>query len=257
MTRRRLSGAIAALWLAIAPAATSAQTLIPPPGASGGGAGTVTSITCSGGLSGGAITTSGTCTLSAPVSVANGGTGQASLAAAGLPVLLATVTTAASQSSVTISFISGSYTDLEIRVFGSSAGSVANDPLFIQFNGDTGSNYDWYQAIITNGSGSASITTSGGAYATTSGLAGYLNGQSATVRAGVSIASILGYSGVTFAKVARWSATGIGGGTNSGAFDYNGTTNWRTTNAAITSIKLFLSTGPFTNGTVVRVYGLP
>jgi hypothetical protein len=229
---KRFLAPLAALWLACAPALAAAQTLSAP------------SVPAAGAITG-------------VIAQANGGTGQSSLAAAGLPVLLATVITAGAQSSVTISSISGSYTDLEIRVFGSSAGAVANDAMFVQFNADTGSNYDWYQAIVTNGAGSASITTSGGSYATTSGLAGYLNGQSATVKAGISIANILGYSGTTFAKVARWTATGVGSGANSGAFDYNGTTNWRTSNAAITSIKLFLSTGPFSNGTVVRVYGLP
>lgn len=47
----------------------------------GGGGGTVTSITAGTGLSGGTITTSGTISLSTPVSVAHGGTGDATLTA--------------------------------------------------------------------------------------------------------------------------------------------------------------------------------
>jgi hypothetical protein len=43
-----------------------------------GGSGTVTSVTCGSGLSGGMFTTSGTCAISAPVSVANGGTNATS-----------------------------------------------------------------------------------------------------------------------------------------------------------------------------------
>jgi hypothetical protein len=42
----------------------------------GGGAGTVTQVVCGTGLTGGTITASGTCALSVPVSVANGGTGD-------------------------------------------------------------------------------------------------------------------------------------------------------------------------------------
>lgn len=42
---------------------------------SGAGTGTVTSVTCGTGLTGGTITTSGTCALSTPVSTSNGGTG--------------------------------------------------------------------------------------------------------------------------------------------------------------------------------------
>ena len=56
---------------------------------SGGGGGTVTSVNGSGGstgltLTGGAITTSGTLTLGGTLAVASGGTGQTSLAAAGI-----------------------------------------------------------------------------------------------------------------------------------------------------------------------------
>ena len=45
------------------------------PPSSGPGSGTVTSVTCGNGLSGGTITASGTCGISAPVSNANGGFG--------------------------------------------------------------------------------------------------------------------------------------------------------------------------------------
>lgn len=66
---RRLLGVLAALAFGVA---AQAQTI--QPGGSGAGTGSVTSVTCGTGLSGGAITTTGTCAISAPVSVANGGT---------------------------------------------------------------------------------------------------------------------------------------------------------------------------------------
>jgi hypothetical protein len=52
----------------------------------GSGTGTVTSIAAGTGLTGGTITTSGTIALSTPVSVANGGTGAATLTAHGVLV---------------------------------------------------------------------------------------------------------------------------------------------------------------------------
>jgi len=55
----------------------SAWTFVPQ--AAGAGSGTVTSVTCGSGLSGGTFTVSGTCAISAPVSVPNGGSGATTL----------------------------------------------------------------------------------------------------------------------------------------------------------------------------------
>ena len=84
-------------WKCLAPG-TSGQVLqtqgpnLNPQWAGSGGIGTVTSITAGTGLSGGAITTSGTIALLNPVAVNLGGTGAATLAAHG--VLLGNGTTA-------------------------------------------------------------------------------------------------------------------------------------------------------------------
>jgi hypothetical protein len=67
---RSLLAAMAALLIA-SPAL--AQTVMAMAPAAGGGSGTVTSITCNGGLSGGTITTSGTCAVVGPITnTANG-----------------------------------------------------------------------------------------------------------------------------------------------------------------------------------------
>lgn len=71
-------------WTALAPGAAG-QALLSggaaanPYWANTSGTGTVTSITAGSGLSGGTITGSGTISISAPISVANGGTGNTSL----------------------------------------------------------------------------------------------------------------------------------------------------------------------------------
>lgn len=70
---RRLAGLLAGLALT---GPLDAQTLIPAPAASG-----VTAVTCGTGLSGGTITTSGTCALSTPVAASSGGSGAANTGA--------------------------------------------------------------------------------------------------------------------------------------------------------------------------------
>lgn len=76
----------------------------------GAGSGTVTSVTCGTGLSGGTITTTGTCALSTPVAVANGGTGTAS------PSLIA-----GSGAAVT-----GTWPNQTISLTGSGSGTVTS-----------------------------------------------------------------------------------------------------------------------------------
>jgi len=63
---------------------------------SGAGTGTVTSITCGTGLTGGTVTTTGTCALSSPVAVANGGTALASGTSGGVLGFTGTGTIASS-----------------------------------------------------------------------------------------------------------------------------------------------------------------
>lgn len=77
------------LWSALNPGSSGQvlQTLgagANPQWASAGGTGSVTSVATGTGLTGGPVTSSGTISLSVPVSVANGGTGATSLAAHGV-----------------------------------------------------------------------------------------------------------------------------------------------------------------------------
>jgi hypothetical protein len=249
MIRHRLS--LAALWLAITPAVVDAQTLISPPGTNGGGTGTVTSIICNGGLSGGAITTSGTCALSAPVSVANGGTGQASLAAAGLPVLIQQQSMAG-VGSVTFAAIPNTYKDLMVRYRGAGAASATFVNVGLQFNGDTGSNYDTQEAVINN------TTNAGGAsVAQTSILAGYLPAASGVANlGGGGDIQIFDYNGATYFKevtaVKGVRLSGVAGGYYAGSI----WGSWRNT-AAITSVTVVLSSGSGAATTTVSLYGLP
>jgi hypothetical protein len=74
------------------------------------GAGTVTSVTCGTGLSGGTFTTTGTCALSTPVTVANGGTGDTG--------------TAWSQTTPTPAAVGGAFTTVSAVVHTKSIGKT-------------------------------------------------------------------------------------------------------------------------------------
>ena len=79
---------------------------------------------------------------------ANGSGGSGGL------TLLSTVTTTGSQTTVSFSSISGSYADLIVSCFGRVSTADYDAGLFLQINGDTGSNYE-YQ--ITYDAGSSTL----------------------------------------------------------------------------------------------------
>ena len=110
-----------------------------------GGTGTVTSVNGSGGstgltLTGGAITTSGTLTLGGTLAVASGGTGQTSLAAAGI-VLTSGTQSIAGNKTFTGGVDFTSSTTFVTAAGGASFGQTTpngNYALFVQPNGSSG-----------------------------------------------------------------------------------------------------------------------
>jgi hypothetical protein len=179
---------------------------------------------------------------------AGGGGGQA---------LISSVVTSGSQAGVTFSSLPQGYSHLKLIVYGASSGAVANEAVYVQFNGDTGANYDWYQGIINNGAGAAVVTVSGGGYATNQILVGYLNGQSATTKVGTFNATIGGYASTAFAKPVVFSSMSIAAATLAGSYSIEGGGVWHTT-SAITSVKVLLITANhFVDGTIVSLYGMP
>jgi len=165
-------------------------------------------------------------------------------------VLITEVITASSQASVTFSSIATIYRDLEVVVRGRGTQSVTEIDIDLQFNGDTGNNYDEQTSYLYNstfnavshGVGRIKGPNIAGASAT-SGVPGFIRMK------------IGDYRGTVFFKAVfchgYWRpGTGAGDGTS-----FVGGGLWRST-AAINAVKVFPSAGNFVDGTVVSLYGI-
>ena len=140
--------------------------------------------------------------------------------------------------SITFSSIPQTYTHLQIRATTRTNRSDANnDLIFLQFNGDTASNYSWHYL-----QGDGSNATSG-AGATQTSIWTWLSASalSSANIFGAQVIDILDYANISKGKTIR----------NLGGVDLNGTSggamnltsgNWRS-NSSITSITLFSGFG--------------
>lgn len=166
-------------------------------------------------------------------------------------VLLSEIVTAASQSNVTFSNIPQVYRDLEIRVRGRSTTAATSDSVIVQFNGDTGSNYSWTVTDIADNAVAGAVKT----YATTSIRTSDITAANspANFSQGI-VATVFDYRGTTFAKNVVTQGGVFQTNTTGGGFTESANAQWNST-AAITSLKVFLVSGNFVNGTVVSIYG--
>jgi|688.fasta_scaffold217510_4 hypothetical protein len=156
---------------------------------------------------------------------------------------IASTTLSSTQSDVTFSEISGSYTDL---VLVCQPISTALATTYIRFNNDTTSQYSW-----TNAGGDGTSSYAG---RTSNATFGRLdNGTySATVNDHNIIANFNSYSNTAFEKTFYSRASGAG--TNQGAEMVVGL--WRSTNA-ITSIKIYPSgSASWVSGSTFTIYGI-
>jgi len=149
---------------------------------------------------------------------------------------IATTTLGSAQSTVTFSSISGTYTDL-ILVY--NAISSTDDQNYLQFNGDTGSNYS--RTFI---SGNGSSATSNRSTNDTKMLGPF----SVSVPT-VNISQIMNYSNTTTYKTALIRS----GASNNSTIATVGL--WRST-SAITSVLIGTNSGTFNTGTVFTLYGI-
>lgn len=158
---------------------------------------------------------------------------------------LYTTTLASAASSVTISPISGAYTDLVLVASLTSA--VDGAGLQFRFNGDTGSNYS---NTFLEGSGS-SATSNRQSNQTDIQLS--FNVGNNSTNPSTSIVSFMNYSNSTTNKtlLARWNSAS--GGTYPGTSATVGL--WRNT-APITSIEVFMGSGNINAGTTISLYGV-
>ena len=147
---------------------------------------------------------------------------------------IATTTLGSTQTSVSLTSISGSYTDLIIIINGSFSSGSGVDT---QFNSDTGTNYSRTRVY---GDGTSALSArSTNATAISSGYLGTTQS--------VTIIQIMNYANTTTYKtlLARGSASGSQVVATAGL--------WRST-AAITSVTL--SGGTFASGSTFTLYGI-
>lgn len=151
-------------------------------------------------------------------------------------------------SSVTFSSIPTGFKDLELRVHGRASDAVTSENLLLQFNGDTGNNYDYQQENrFGRGTGNGVSSIQGPVIVGSSGTANYPSDV---------VIEIFNYSGTTFYKGIRCYQEFIQSAADAGMF-YNLIGGWWRNTAAINAIKIACATGNFVTGSLVSLYGIP
>ena len=164
---------------------------------------------------------------------------------------ISTVTVGAGGSS-TIDFTSipSTYTHLQIRGIVRNTGSTADIDMYMQFNGDTASNYNWHFLY--------GINTTVGTGATANDV--YINsfrstGASSTASIfGAGVVDILDYANTNKFKTTRL-LTGNEQNASGSSLVLFESGAWRST-SAITSIKFYFPTGSFAQYSQLALYGI-
>jgi len=151
---------------------------------------------------------------------------------------IATTTLGSTAASVTLSSIPATYTDL-VYVF-NGAGST-NLNVFIEFNGDTGSNYSM---TTLSGDGTTAYSFR---YTNASSLQLTYQGYLSTAFNSLSIINIMNYSNTTTYKATLNRYIGTGTDAQVG--------QWRST-TAINSILIKPNSGTFSVGSTFTLYGI-
>jgi len=162
------------------------------------------------------------------------------MAAGNTYVPLASTTTSSTQGSITFSSISGAYTDLVI-VYNNLASSNAD--AYLQFNGDTATNYS---SIVLSGNGTS---PSGASQMNINKI--YLDnyGTPGSSERSVSILQVQNYANTTTYKTLLAQS-----GRASSGLDLSAGT-WRST-AAVTSILLGFVSATWNSGSTFTLYGI-
>jgi hypothetical protein len=148
-------------------------------------------------------------------------------------------------SSITLSSIPGTYLNLEIAIFGTNTSGSAQQ-VRLQFNGDSGLNYDWTTVYANASAGPAKLTGNGD-----SSASGCMTGQGSFGGGGTIL--IPQYANTHFYKIYN---SPCGADQASSIYQYVWTTagSWRNT-AAITSVTLTSNSGNFSANDTVTIYG--
>lgn len=143
---------------------------------------------------------------------------------------------------ITFSSIPQTYTHLQIR--GITRHTTENND-YMQFNADTGSNYSWHELW---GDGASAFSSNG----TSQSFMKVGYGFTTADCFGVSIIDILDYTNTNKYKTIKAS---VGSTNNTDAYVLFRSGNWRSTNA-ITSIKIYPTTGNFSQYSTYALYGV-
>jgi hypothetical protein len=151
-------------------------------------------------------------------------------------------------SNIIFSSIPSTYTHLQIRGIARCTASTSDIDLYMQFNSDTGNNYNWHF-----------VYGDGGSAATSSGVpADYIDtlrttGASSTAnRFGAGVIDILDYTNTNKFTTARILTGQDQNGSGLVIFTSGA---WRNT-AAITSIKFYYPTGSIAENSQLALYGI-
>ena len=158
---------------------------------------------------------------------------------------IASTTLGSTSTSVTLSGIPGTYTDLIVVVSGASnRASINYDGVSVRFNADSASNYS-YTRLLGNGSAASSDRSS----SQTSGLGvSIVSTGTGTAPSNISF-SVMSYANTSVFKTVLASSANPG-------FRVERTVSlWRST-AAITSLSLTLDQGSFIVGSTFSLYGI-
>jgi hypothetical protein len=150
---------------------------------------------------------------------------------------IATTTLGSAQASYTFSSISGSYTDLRLVM---NIKSTTGFNPWLQFNGDTATNYSYVQVY---GDGTTAASNKG-----TSTTSLYL-GEGFNTQFWTYFADVQNYSNSTTYKTTLWR------GSIASNYVQQGVSLWRST-SAITSVKVGVSSGNLDVGTSLTLYGI-
>lgn len=166
---------------------------------------------------------------------------------AGALSLISTVTTSASQATVTFSSIPGTFKDLILVVNARGTASTTAVNVLLRMNGDTGANYS-YERVNPFGSTFAA--------AGTSMEVASINAATALANRGTSFeAAVFNYADTLFHRqMTCFQYMGI---TNTASNFFQTSTGgfWNNTTNAITQLDVFLSSGAFLDGSIASLYG--
>jgi hypothetical protein len=158
------------------------------------------------------------------------------------------------QASYTFNSVPATYTDLVLIFTGSQDGTYSGRNLYLQFNGDTGTNYSSVQMLADGGGGAYS----GGDSNQVGCYGPLINSTGTTTGPSVATLNIQNYSNTSTYKTITChggSASVYSSGVNVGVYTGFNVATWRST-AAINSVKVNVFNGSFTVGSTVALYGI-